>query len=90
MDDALLSAVFERLAEESLSPEAEELLLAALDGDEALNRQLDADGAYRYARSSTAGTAASEPVGAYLRSVTVAGFRGIGPAATLEVTQVQG
>ena len=86
MDDALLSAVFERLAEESLSPEAEELLLAALDGDEALNRQLDADAAHRYTRSSTAGTAASEPVGAYLRSVTVAGFRGIGPAATLEVT----
>jgi recombinational DNA repair ATPase RecF len=86
MDDALLSAVFERLAEESLSPEAEELLLAALDGDEALNSQLDADGAHPYARSSTAGTAASEPVGAYLRSVTVAGFRGIGPAAALEVT----
>ena len=86
MDDALLSAVFERLAEESLSPEAEELLLAALDGDEALNRQLDADAAHRYTRSSTAGTAASEPVGACLRSLTVAGFRGIGPAATLEVT----
>ncbi len=86
MDDALLSAVLERLAEETISPEAEELLLAALDGDEALNRQLDADGAHRYAHSSTAGTAASVPVGACLRSVTVAGFRGIGPAATLEVT----
>jgi recombinational DNA repair ATPase RecF len=86
MDDALLSAVFERLAEDLLSPEAEELLLAALDGDEALNGQLDAGSAHRYARSASAGTAASEPVAAYLRSVTVSGFRGIGPAATLEVT----
>jgi recombinational DNA repair ATPase RecF len=85
MDDALLSAVFERMAEKSLLPEAEDLLLAALDGDDALNRQLDADSAHRYARGSTAETGASEPVGAYLRSVTVAGFRGIGPSATLEV-----
>jgi recombinational DNA repair ATPase RecF len=85
MDDALLSAVLERLTDKSLSPEAEDLLLAALDGDDALDAQLNADPAHRYARGSTGGTAASEPGGAYLRSMTVAGFRGIGPAATLEV-----
>jgi len=31
-------------------------------------------------------TAAKDPVGAYLRSLTVKGFRGIGPAAILEVS----
>ena len=85
MDDALLSAIFERLAEKTLLPEAEDLLLAALDGDDALNRQLDSDPAHRYPRVSTNGTGASEPVGACMRSVTVAGFRGIGPTATLKV-----
>jgi energy-coupling factor transporter ATP-binding protein EcfA2 len=85
MDDVLLSAVFERLAQESLLPEAEDLLLAALDSDDALSGQLDADSAHRYARGSTSETEASAPVGAYLRSVKVAGFRGIGPTSTLKV-----
>jgi recombinational DNA repair ATPase RecF len=85
MDDALLSAVVERLADRSLSPEAEDLLLAALDGDDALNTQLSAAPAHRYARAATDWSAAGRPVGAYLTSVTVAGFRGIGPAATLKV-----
>lgn len=85
MDDALVSAVLERLDNNPLSPEAEDLLLAALDGDGALNGQLNAEGAQRYERASTVSAESGEPVGAYLRSVTVAGFRGIGPTATLEV-----
>lgn len=84
MDDALLGIVLERLADKPLSSQAEDLLLAAFDGDQALAAQLDAPLAQRYPR--TAGTAVEqEPVGAYLRSVTVSGFRGIGPAATLAI-----
>ena len=86
MDDALFSAVVERLDDSPLSPEAEGLLLAALDGDDTLNAQLNADPAHRYPRDPIADKGAIEPAGAYLRSVTVAGFRGIGPTTTLEVT----
>jgi len=85
MDDALFSAVVERLDDNPLSPEAEGLLLAALDGDDTLNAQLNAEPEYRYPRDPVAAKGTSEPAGAYLRSVTVAGFRGIGATATLEV-----
>jgi recombinational DNA repair ATPase RecF len=84
MDDALLGVVLERLADKPLPSQAEDLLLAALDSDQELAAQLDAPLAQRYPRV-TGSIAEKEPVGAYLRSVTVAGFRGIGPSATLEV-----
>jgi recombinational DNA repair ATPase RecF len=90
MDDAVFSAVLERLDNNPLSPGAEDLLLAALDGDGALNRQLHAEPTQRYEHSSTAEAGSDEPVGAYLRSVTVAGFRGIGPSATLEISPEPG
>jgi hypothetical protein len=85
MNDALLEAVFQRLERDLLPTEAADLLLAALDGDQALAGQLDAPPEHRYAPAQAAG-AAPEPVGAYLRSLTVSGFRGIGgAAATLDV-----
>jgi recombinational DNA repair ATPase RecF len=84
MDDVLLEIVLERLAAKPLSAEAEGLLLAALDGGQALATQLNAPASQRYPRQA-GGTAARNPVGACLRSLTVKGFRGIGPAATLEV-----
>ena len=83
MDDALLGIVLERLADNPLPAQAEDFLLAAFDGDEELAAQLNAPAARRYPRAT--GTLSEDPVGAYLRSVTVTGFRGIGPAATLEV-----
>ena len=84
MDDTLLEIVFQRLDTVPLSPEASNLLLAALEGDEQLSGQLSADHAERHLPAGSAGPAAT-PVGAYLRSLTVSGFRGIGPPAVLEV-----
>jgi energy-coupling factor transporter ATP-binding protein EcfA2 len=85
MDDALLEIVLERLGGDPLPVEAEALLLAAFEGDQALATQLNAPPARRRARQAT-DVPAKDPVGAYLRSLTVKGFRGIGPAATLEVS----
>ncbi len=84
MDDALLEVVLDRLADTPLPGQAEDFLLAALDGDQELAAQLNAPATHRYPRT-TASASEKDPVGAYLRSVTVAGFRGIGPAVTLEV-----
>jgi recombinational DNA repair ATPase RecF len=84
VNDALLEIVLERLGEVPLPNEAADLLLAALDGDHALAVQLDAATEQRYAPAQ-AGCDVPEPVGAYLRSLTVSGFRGIGPATMLDV-----
>jgi hypothetical protein len=46
---------------------------------------LNAEGAQRYERALTVSAESGEPVGAYMRSVTVGGFRGIGPTAMLEI-----
>ena len=58
-------------------------VLAACEGRDALNQQLGgAKPAQRSTRLSTA-IPVVEPPGAYLRSITVEGFRGIGPRTTL-------
>ncbi len=84
MDDVLLGIVLDRLDHKALADEPTDLLLAALEGEDALAAQLSAAPGERYAPPGTA-AAARDPVGAYLSSVTVKGFRGIGPAATLKV-----
>jgi energy-coupling factor transporter ATP-binding protein EcfA2 len=84
MDDALLGIVLGRLDHYRLSDEATDLLLAALDGDESLAGQLREGAAERYVPVSPV-TEAENPVRAYLSSVTVAGFRGIGASSTLTV-----
>jgi hypothetical protein len=65
-----------------------DLVLAACAGAEALTAALDGHGTPRPAPEGGGKTAAAppEPPGAYLRSITVEGFRGIGPAATLTLT----
>ena len=65
-----------------------DLVLAACNGADALNAALDGHAAPRPVREGTAGQKdrSPEPPGAYLRSITVEGFRGIGPAATLTLT----
>lgn len=58
--------------------------LAALDGDATLAEALDG----RYAAPQEQAVdpePGTEPVGAYLRAITVAGFRGIGPERTLRL-----
>jgi hypothetical protein len=84
MDDVLLGIVLQRVEVFPLPEQATDLLLAALDGDESLSAQL---GGQAQPRSKTPViTPAPAPAGAYLQSLTVSGFRGIGPPATLTVT----
>lgn len=84
MDDVLLEIVLERLEKDPLADEATNLLLAALENEESLSAQLSGEAAGRPS-AAPVGVAPPEPAGAYLRSLTVNGFRGIGSAATLEL-----
>jgi recombinational DNA repair ATPase RecF len=80
VDDALL----ERLARVPLAGVEEELLLAAMLGADDLAAVVGGGlGPSRAAVASDVEAAAVSPAGAYLTSVTVEGFRGVGPAATL-------
>lgn len=84
-DPALIDAVLALASDDPDLPEgAKYLVLAALDGDEALAEELDGVARPSAARETEVDPA-PEPVGAYLRSITVAGFRGVGPRRTLTV-----
>ena len=66
-----------------------DLVLATCNGPAALEAALDGHASPRPVRpgpTSSADGPAPEPPGAYLRGITVEGFRGIGPAATLTLT----
>jgi len=88
MEARLRTAITERLLSEEGPGDDRVLTLvdAACEGDRALDEALG--GAARpppvSARSAAAGTA-TEPPGAYLESITVAGFRGVGPETTLSL-----
>ena len=84
MDDVLLGIVLRRLEEFPLPEQTADLLLAAFEGDESLSAQLGGQAQPR--RKAPDITTAPTPAGAYLQSLTVSGFRGIGPPATLKVT----
>ncbi len=87
MNEGLYERVVERLDRDPRASDIAELVLAACEGPEVLEAFLHGTGA----RRSTAQEAtAAEPIQAYLRSVTVEGFRGIGPRATLELVPAPG
>ncbi len=79
--------MLQRLDRLPLPTTAEELLLAALEGDDQLHQVVGGDHLPRPVSPEAVGEKAAAgttpAVRAYLRSVTVAGFRGIGPPATL-------
>jgi energy-coupling factor transporter ATP-binding protein EcfA2 len=84
MDDVLVDLVLARLDEKPLPDPSVDLLLAAMTSDENLTGLLG--GATAPSRPDHPGTAATQrPVGAYLSSLTVSGFRGIGPPASLSL-----
>jgi ABC-type lipoprotein export system ATPase subunit len=85
MDDALLGTVMERLDRVPLEDEIADLLLAACDGPETLDLALGGATVERPVDFSRPVTETGEPAGAYLRSVAVEGFRGIGPECTLPI-----
>lgn len=72
-------------ADDSITDETVYLVAAALRGDDELAEQLggDASTPQRPAPNAESGPA---PLQAFLRSITVSGFRGIGPEATLELS----
>ena len=84
VDDALLDVVLERLDKVPLAEDAASLLLAACDSDASLSALLS--GESHGAVERPAARVPIDPAGAYLRSVSVCGFRGVGPCSTLDLT----
>jgi len=83
MDPGILGLVSSRLEADGSAGEAwGTLVLAALGGRDAIEAALAGGGV---PREAAAPRPSSVPVGAFLRSITVEGFRGIGPPQTLEL-----
>jgi recombinational DNA repair ATPase RecF len=85
MNEELIATVLERaLADDGLSEDAKFLVYAALGGDAELAQALETE--HRSALPEAAETLSAAPVRAYLSSVTVEGFRGIGARAVLRLS----
>ncbi|HEY9392060.1 MAG TPA: AAA family ATPase, partial [Mycobacteriales bacterium] len=83
-NDTLSQTVWELAeADPELTDDATLLVLAAMEGDSTLASLLDGTGGVLPEERTGTGEPATEPVGAFLRSITVSGFRGIGRQATL-------
>jgi hypothetical protein len=78
----LLHLLLDRLTADPKARDFEILALAALEGPEAL-RQALSDGR-EAARPGAEQPKTEDPAGAYLRSIAVEGFRGVGPKARIE------
>jgi predicted ATPase len=75
--------IFDRLAEAELPGSVADLVVAALLGDDDLDAALGSESWLR--PPAPEGTPAGTVPRFFLRSITVEGFRGIGPEATLQV-----
>ncbi|MDL9948974.1 ATP-binding protein [Gordonia sp. ABSL11-1] len=88
-EKSLLETVWDLLdADDELSDEAKYVVIAALDSDESLSEQLGG-GSVAHQRPDTT-QVVQEPAGSFLREIRVAGFRGIGPEASLTITPYPG
>ncbi|MEO6350465.1 MAG: AAA family ATPase [Candidatus Limnocylindrales bacterium] len=87
MDAELLRLVEERLTDSGYqnTPWAM-LVLAACEGADSLDKVLGGETRRRRSKSAAKTDQNAEPPGAYLRSISVEGFRGVGPQKTLELT----
>lgn len=72
-------------SDEAIGEQAMYLVAAALEGEEQLFAQAGGSSALSRPDSGAETTPTPDPVVAFLRAVTVAGFRGIGPSSRLEV-----
>jgi len=79
----LSHVLIDRLSADAKAREFEILVLAALEGPAAL-RQALSDGR-EAGRPASVEPTPKDPAGAYLRSISVEGFRGVGPKARLEL-----
>ena len=89
MTPDLQDRIINRLVETGVSNEPWALaIVAALDGEEQLTAFLDraTTVALPAARTADAASKRVEPPGVYVSSITVEGFRGVGPPATLKLT----
>ena len=85
-DDRLKTRVLRRADEDTeLTEQARLVVLAALGADDDLTEVLgdEATSPELIESLTTVDDSTAEPVGAYLRSITVQGFRGIGPKVTV-------
>jgi recombinational DNA repair ATPase RecF len=83
VDPGIKGIVSSRLAADASVDETwSGLVVAALEGGDALEATLRGDAA---APRAAAPPPSPAPVGAFLQSITVEGFRGVGPAQTLEL-----
>lgn len=90
LGDSVEAEVWELFdADEEVADETVYLVAAALQGDAELAEQLGGDAPVPK-RPDTGGVDGPAPLRAFLRSVTVEGFRGIGPRATLELNPYRG
>lgn len=80
---SLANVLASRLDESALDEHAKYLVLAAYDGEQALRDVLEAPPDDENRGAEAIETERAERQAAYLNSITVAGFRGIGPEATL-------
>ena len=92
MTDDLGRWIAARVDEDAeLPPEVGLLVLAALESDEALHEQLSEGGhEARPGGQAAAAVDQSEPPGAFLSSLQVKGFRGIGEAVTIDFSPQPG
>src|SRR5688572_23194784 len=81
---SLIDETLAALAERSLDEQIVDLVLAALGGEDSLAAALEGREVARPVHTETASETVEAP-GAYLSSIEVEGFRGIGPASKLEL-----
>ncbi|MEH6796233.1 MAG: AAA family ATPase [Rhodococcus sp. (in: high G+C Gram-positive bacteria)] len=90
VDRPLVDVVIDAIdADAELSDEVKYYVLAALEGPTSLQELLDGISTPHVPEPSGS-QLVEEPVGAFLTSIGVAGFRGIGPKATLELHPAPG
>jgi AAA domain len=82
VDDPLVNDVVDRLAADGIDGTAADFVLAALQGPGELEARLDGTTLPAVERDAAAVT---PPAGVYVSGITVAGFRGVGPATTLDL-----
>jgi len=86
MDAHLFDIVLERLAVAGLPTVVEDLVIAACEGRHAVDEAIGGTAPKRPKAAVEPTSEPREPLGAYLTSLTVEGFRGIGPSTTVDLT----